>query len=167
MIWRCEAAMMPRPRLVAQHGFTLIEMLVVLTIAALIVGLALPRLTGAEEKATLRTAAHQVAAALRNTRSLAMTKGLTEVFVIDTANGAFRAGQTAPPGRLPRGVQLALVTVASDQESASQGRIQFFADGSSTGGGVLLATGKTRSQVLVDWLTGRVSVAEGANASAR
>ncbi|HWE75576.1 MAG TPA: GspH/FimT family pseudopilin [Stellaceae bacterium] len=155
---------MPRP--IAQRGFTLIEMLVVLTIAALIVGLALPRLTGAEEKATLRTAAHEVAAALRNTRSLAMTRGQTEAFIINTANGAFRAGQAAP-AQLPRGIQLALVTTTADQESASQGRIQFFADGSSTGGGVLLASGKTRSQVLVDWLTGRVSIAEGADAAAR
>jgi general secretion pathway protein H len=150
-----------------EAGFTLIEMLVVLTIAALIVGLALPRLTGAEEKATLRTAAHQVAAALRTTRSLAMTSGRAEAFVIDTANGAFRAGPTASPGQLPRGVRLALVTVTADRDSASQGRIQFFADGSSTGGGVLLATGKTRSQVLVDWLTGRVSVAEEGNAAGR
>jgi general secretion pathway protein H len=159
--------MMLRPRPIAQHGFTLIEMLVVLTIAALIVGLALPRLTGAEEKATLRTAAHQIAAALRNTRSLAMTKGRTEAFVVDTANGAYRAGPTVAPGRLPRGVQLALVTVTADRDSASQGRIQFFADGSSTGGGVLLATGKIRGQVLVDWLTGRVSIAEGADAATR
>jgi general secretion pathway protein H len=158
--------MMRRPPLIAQHGFTLIEMLVVLTIAALIVGLALPRLTGAEEKATLRTAAHEVAAALRTTRSLAMTRGQTEAFVINTANGAFRAGQAAQ-GQLPRGLHLALVTVTADQESASQGRIQFFADGSSTGGGVVLASGKTRSQVLVDWLTGRVSIAEGANGPAR
>jgi len=155
-----------RPDALEQRGFTLIEMLVVLTIAALIVGLALPRLTGAEETATLRTAAHQVAAALRNTRSLAMSRGHTEAFVIDTANGAFRAGPTAAPGRVPRSVRLALVTVTSERDSASQGRIQFFADGSSTGGGVLLATGKVRSQVLVDWLTGRVSLAEGANAAA-
>jgi general secretion pathway protein H len=165
MIWHCEVAMMLRRRLMAQRGFTLIEMLVVLTIAALIVGLALPRLTGATETATLRTAAHEVAAALRNTRSLAMTKGRTEAFVIDTANGAFRAG-TGSPSRLPRGVQLALVTVTADRDNANQGRIQFFADGSSTGGGVLLATGKTRSQVLVDWLTGRIFVTERADAAA-
>ena len=150
-----------------QRGFTLIEMLVVLTIAALIVGLALPRLTGASEKATLRTAAHQVAAALRETRSLAMIRGRSEAFVIDTANGAFRAGPTAAPAQLPRGVRLALVTVTAERDNASQGRIQFFADGSSTGGGVLLANGKVHSQVLVDWLTGRVSLAEGANAAAR
>ena len=155
---------MNRPRLIAQRGFTLIEMLVVLTVAALIVGIALPRLTGASEKAALRTAAHQLAAALRNTRSLAMTSGRTEAFVIDTANGAFRAGPTAPR-QLPRGLQLALVTVRADRDGSSQGRIQFFADGSSTGGGVLLASGKTRSQVLVDWLTGRVSVAEGSDAA--
>jgi len=148
-----------------QHGFTLIEMLVVLTIAALIVSLSLPRLTGATETATLRTAAHEVAAGLRETRSLAMTRGRTEAFLINTVDGAFRAGQTASPGRLPRGVRLALVTVTPDRESASEGRIQFFADGSSTGGGVLLANGKAQGQVLVDWLTGRISVAEGAYAS--
>jgi general secretion pathway protein H len=158
--------MLRRHRSIAQHGFTLIEMLVVLTVAAMIVGLALPRLTGAEEKATLRTASHQVAAALRTTRSLAMTKGHAEAFLVDTATGAFRAGPSTP-ARLPRGIQLALITVASDRESASQGQIQFFADGSSTGGGVLLANGKLRGEVLVDWLTGRVSVAEGADAAIR
>ncbi len=156
-----------RPHPVEQRGFTLIEMLVVLTIAALIVGLALPRLTGAEEKATLRTAAHQIAAALRETRSLAMTRGRSEAFVIDTANGAFRAGPTAAPGRLPRSIRLALVTVTAERDSASEGRIQFFADGSSTGGGVLLASGKAHSQVLVDWLTGRISLAERADAASR
>jgi general secretion pathway protein H len=148
-----------------QRGFTLIEMLVVMTIAALIVGLALPRLTGTTERATLRTATHQIAAALRDTRSLAMTRGRSEAFIIDTANGAFRAGPTAQPGQLPRGIQLALITVTSDRDSASRGRIQFFADGSSTGGGVLFASGKIRSQVLVDWLTGRVSIAEGSSAA--
>jgi general secretion pathway protein H len=147
-------------------GFTLIELLVVLTVAALIVALVLPRLTGTQQKAALHTAAHEVAAALRNTRSLAMTRGRPEAFILDTANGAFRAGPAAA-SRLPHGIRLALVTVASDREGASQGRIQFFADGSSTGGGVVLTAGKDRNQVLVDWLTGRVSIAEDAHAAAR
>lgn len=150
-----------------EYGFTLIEMLVVLTVAALIVTLALPRLTGAQEKAALRAASHEVAAALRSTRSLAMTRGRTEEFFLDTANGAFRAGPTASPQRLPRGVRTALVTVAADRNGASQGRMQFFADGSSTGGAVMLANGKDRSQVLVDWLTGRISIAEGTDVAAR
>ena len=150
-----------------EHGFTLIEMLVVLTVAALIVTLALPRLTGAQEKAALGAASHEVAAALRSTRSLAMTRGRSEAFFLDTASGVFRAGPTATPGRLPQGVRTALVTVAADQNGVSQGRIQFFADGSSTGGGVMLAAGKDRSQVLVDWLTGSISIAEGTNAAAR
>ena len=59
------------------------------------------------------------------------------------------------------------MTVTANWDSDGQGRIQFFADGSSTGGGVLLATGKSCGQVLVDWLTGRVSIAEGADAATR
>ncbi|HEY3919301.1 MAG TPA: GspH/FimT family pseudopilin [Stellaceae bacterium] len=157
----------PHRRRDGAQGFTLIEMLVVLTVAALIVALVLPRLTGTQEKAALRAASHEIAAALRSTRSLAMTRGHPEAFSVDTASGAFRAGPTEVSGRLPRGIRLALVTVAVDRDNASEGRIQFFADGSSTGGGVELAAGKESSEVLVDWLTGRVSITEGLHAAAR
>jgi hypothetical protein len=39
------------------------------------------------------------------------------------------------------------------------GVIRFFGDGSSTGGSVTILQGERRSDVTVDWLTGRVSLA--------
>lgn len=149
------------------RGFTLIEMLVVLAIAGLLVALALPRLTGADEKAALRAAVDQLAAGLRLTRSFAMTHGRSESFVLDTASGAFRAGDGSAPAQIPRGVRAALVTVAQDRDGPHQGRIEFFADGSSTGGGITLAAANERSEVLVDWLTGRVSIQQVVHAAAR
>jgi general secretion pathway protein H len=149
------------------RGFTLIEMLVVLAVAALIVSLVMPRLTGAQERAALRTAAHELAAGLRSTRSRAMTRSHSEVFVLDTRTGAFRAGTRAGVERIPGGIGVALTTVAQDQDGGSQGGITFFADGSSTGGGIALTSGKDRNTVLVDWLTGRVSIAEASGAPER
>src|SRR6266851_4843445 len=45
--------------------------------------------------------------------------------------------------------------------------IRFFPDGSSTGGGVALSLGGERYDILVDWLTGGVSVHAGAAAAGR
>ena len=57
---------------------------------------------------------------------------------------------------MPPGVSLAVVAV--DGQTAA---ITFLPDGSSTGGRVELAGAARRVQVGVDWLTGRVTVADG------
>ena len=151
----------------AQRGFTLIEVLVVLGVLALLASLIAPMMSGAQGKADTYAAARDVAAALRTTRNLAMMRGHAETFVIDTGGGAFRAGSNAPVRRLPNGVQLVLVTATSEQVSETVGGIRFFADGSSTGGGVRLSKGTSRGEVLVDWLTGHVSIGDVARAPAR
>ena len=149
-----------------QRGFTLIEVVVVLAILALVTALALPLMSGAQSKADTQTAAREVAAGLRTTRDLAMMHGHAEAFSIDTASGAFRAGSTTSPRRIPRGVRLILITTTEDRIGETAGRIRFFPDGSSTGGGVQLSKGNSRNEVLVDWLTGRVSIGAGADAAA-
>ena len=145
-------------RYAPQHGFTLLEILVVLAIAGLITALALPMMTGSQARADTRAAAREIAAALRMTRVLAMTDGATEAFQIDTAKGTFRAGSTGSPRRVPKGIQLVLVTTIGDRVSDSAGSIRFFADGTSSGGGVKLAKGDNGEIVRVDWMTGRISI---------
>ena len=147
------------------RGFTLIELLVVLAIGAFITALVLPRLTGATEKAAVRSAARELEAALRATRSIAMTQGRPQALIIDTASGAFRQGSHA--GRLPGGIHLALTTTTGDRLDAQTGRIRFFPDGTSTGGGIDVWAGNDRNQVLVDWLSGRVSIEEDSHAPSR
>lgn len=138
-------------------GFTLVELLVVLAVLALVLTLLPPLLEGNQARAELTAAAREVAAALRETRGLALRDGRVESFAVDGRAGTFRAGASGRLHHLPAGLRLSLDPPAGGA-AAAQGVIRFFADGSSTGGGLALTQGGRRSHVAVDWLTGRVSL---------
>src|SRR5258707_4744683 len=142
-------------------GFTLIEMMVCLAILALVLTLLPPLLGRTRDSAALAEAARTLAAALRETRDEAITTGRAESFAIDLATGTFQAG----PGKaqsLPSGIALSLLTTADERLGDRSGAILFFPDGSSSGGGVSLGHDGARHDVLVDWLTGRITMATGA-----
>ena len=149
----------------AMRGFTLIELLVVLAIGAFITALVVPRLTGATEKAAVRSAARELEAALRATRSTAMAQGRPQALILNTASGVFQEGSHTR--RLPGGVHLGLTTTTGDRLDGETGRIRFFPDGTSTGGGIDVWAGNDRNQILVDWLSGRVSIEEDSHAPSR
>lgn len=132
-------------------GFTLVEMLAVLVVLALMAALLPPLLAGGRDRLELAATTREIAAALRETRSLAIREGHSEAFVLDSA-GLFRAG-LGPVRRLPAGLRLSLTGIADGRARAA---IRFFADGSSTGGHLIMLRGERRSDVTVDWLTGRV-----------
>jgi general secretion pathway protein H len=138
-------------------GFTLVEMLVVLAVLALIMALLPPLLEGGQGRAELAAAAREIAASLRETRSLALRDGRSESFAVDGRAGTFRAGVAGRLRHLPAGLRLTLDRPGGDAP-VTAGEIRFFADGSSSGGGLQLAQGGRRSHVAVDWLTGRVSL---------
>jgi general secretion pathway protein H len=146
-------------------GFTLVELLIVIAIMAFLMTLGVIQLTGAQGKAELNAGAREIAAALRETRNHAITFGRREAFVLDTSSGTYRAGDESVPHRLPQGVRSSLVTTTQERIDQVVGRIQFFADGSSTGGGVRLARGSRQSDVHVDWLSGRISTDDGSLAA--
>ncbi len=135
-------------------GFTLVEMLVVLVIVALVMAVVPPLFAGGEARLELAASAREIAAGLRETRSLAIREGRSEAFLVDGAAGLFRAG-AGPVRRLPQGL---LLSVADASDGQARTAIRFFADGSSTGGRLLLRRGERRSDVTVDWLTGRVAL---------
>ena len=53
-----------------------------------------------------------------------------------------------------------LLTISGEQRDVTQGDIRFNPDGSSTGGRISVADGARSIAVGVDWLSGRVSVAD-------
>ena len=150
-----------------QSGFTLIEVVVVLAILALVTALAVPYLARGNASLTTTAAAREIAAALRTTRSLAMLHGRSAAFTLDTARGVYRADVSGAPHRLPKGLRLALVTTTAERTDATVGNIRFYADGSSDGGGVLLGDDNKLTEVLVDWLTGSVTIETEAHHAAR
>ncbi len=71
----------------------------------------------------------------------------------------YRVG-TGTPRRLSANLSIELLTIAGEARGAGAGDIRFNPDGSSTGGRIALADAGHRIAVGVDWLTGRVSVAD-------
>jgi general secretion pathway protein H len=143
-----------------EAGFTLIEVIVTLAILglslALIVGYR-PPWSGA---LGLRGTASELVAGLRVARSQAIVSNRPVVFQLDLADHRYQVGK-AEPRPLPAQLTISLLTVAGEQRGRATGDIRFNPDGSSTGGRISIADGTRSIDVGVDWLTGRVSVADG------
>ncbi|HTV46465.1 MAG TPA: GspH/FimT family pseudopilin [Stellaceae bacterium] len=140
-------------------GFTLIELLVVLAVIgfslALFVGYRAPW----SRSLGLHGTAAELASELRLARSQAIADNRPVALALDLAGHRYRVGN-ALPQPLPASLSIGLLTVDGEKRNASAGDIRFNPDGSSTGGRITLADGSHRVAVGVDWLTGRVTVAD-------
>jgi general secretion pathway protein H len=149
-----------RPRRSAgAAGFTLFELIVTLAV----LGLALVLITGyrAPWSSTLglRGTAAELASGLRLARSQAIAGDRPVALALDLVGRRYRVGD-GQPHALPANLSIELLTVAGENRGRSEGDIRFNPDGSSTGGRITLADGRRRVAVGVDWLSGRVTVAD-------
>ena len=141
------------------HGFTLIEVIVTPAILGfalvLVAGYKPPWSSGLGLKGT----AFELASGLRLARSEAIASNRPVTFDLDMTGHRYRVG-TGAERRLPADLSIELLTIVGEKRGATGGDIRFNPDGSSTGGRIALAAGNRRMAVGVDWLTGRVSVAD-------
>lgn len=139
-------------------GVTLLELLIVLSIMAIVAALVLPRIGGGVSTGELKAAAREVAAGLRLARSEAVATRQETRVLLDLENRAFRIERDARRHALPAAIDLKLFTAQSDLVGEKEGAIRFFPDGGSNGGRITLASGERKYDVDVDWLTGRVAI---------
>lgn len=139
------------------RGFTLIELLVVLAVLIVAYSLIPPLFSKSVSTAELKSSARLIASALRATRSEAIAKNSEQLFLLDLKNHHFSIADR-PTQALEKSIELTLRTAESEMIEQDKGGIRFFADGSSTGGGITLSSGPQKIKIGVEWLTGRVEI---------
>jgi general secretion pathway protein H len=141
-------------------GFTLIEMLVVLTILGLTLALVAAHGPMRSAGLEMHSAAGQVADALRLARTRAIASNRRTRFSLDPAQHGFQIDGGALH-TLPAQLAVLISATGGPPRRDRIGGIVFAPDGSSSGGSIELADGQRRTLISVDWLSGRITVADG------
>lgn len=144
-----------------QSGFTISELLVTLTILALVTAIVAPRVLAPSPVRDQREAVAMLSDAARSARTRARLTGREHVVLIDVER---RTLSTAPSGgsrRLPSSVDLTVTAARTETEGALAG-VRFFPDGGSTGASIVLtANGAETRLITVNWATGLVATEAG------
>ena len=141
-----------------ERGFTLLELLVVLAIIGVVLAFVPGFMLRGHPGLDVDVAARAIADALRQARSHAVLHNRDQLFALDVEERLFRiAGQRAPV-QMAKGIEVTFQTARTEVMSETIGQIRFFPDGSATGGRIGLALDGRHVEVVVDWLTGLVSV---------
>ena len=142
------------------RGFTLLELLVVLVVIGLIVTVATPLIGRGVPSLEVRSAAREIAAGMRRARSDAIFANREVAFTLDTEEIRYAIGDDGAWHALPEHLALEVETARSEVVDDSIAGVRFYPDGSATGG-LVTVSGKTRQyHVMLDWLTGAVTVVE-------
>ena len=156
MIYR--ARRRPAPPARRARGVSLIEIVIVITLVAVMSLLAAAAMGGGFKGMQLRSSAKEIAAQLRFTRTRAIATGQTQRFVIDPQRHVWSAAGERN-GEIPASLRVAFTGARQGDAARGEGAILFFADGASTGGRVQLSRETAAWNVDVAWLTGEVKLA--------
>jgi general secretion pathway protein H len=141
----------------AQRGFTLIEIVIVVTLVAAISAVLMATVGGGMDGLRMRGAVKEIASELRHARAQAMSKGEVQRFVINPAERRWTSAENRS-GELPKKITVAFIGARELQPRRGEGAIVFFEDGASSGGRVQLRQERAAWNIDVAWLTGEVSV---------
>ncbi|CAA2142701.1 prepilin-type N-terminal cleavage/methylation domain-containing protein [Hyphomicrobium sp. ghe19] len=139
-----------------EAGFTLLELLVVLVIIAVTAAIALPKTRGSSSALALRSTAVGIAAEFRTARADAIRTSTSRSVMIDVARRKYWADGDSNAHQIPAAVEVT-ATIGNSGPTALA-TLNFEPDGSSTGGKISLSAGKSKADIIVDWMTGATQV---------
>lgn len=158
-------------------GFSLIEMVIVLVLISLSIALVTPSMSRFSKRIELKTSAQKVSGILRFFRSEAVQKGRVFQVLFDPDSRVVRVKalegddpekegkeELKLQGRryfLPSGIQMKEVRIPSTEFPSDLPTIEFYPNGGSNGGTILLETeGEKGYRIQVHFLTGMVVIGE-------
>jgi len=142
-------------RIARVRGFSLLEVLLVVSLIAVAGVLAAAAMGGGFDRIALQSTSKTIAAQLRYTRTQAIATGEPQRFVIEPQARTWRA-PNGRSGTIPASLDVEFTGARELQTADSEGVIQFFADGAATGGRVRVLLRGAAWQIDVAWLTGEV-----------
>ncbi len=137
---------------IGNKGFSLIELLVVLTIMTagmLAIAAAMPQFRPAS---TLESSATEIAATMRKARTLAITRASTVTVSVDRASRHYGIDGEGRMHSLPTSLEVAW------RPRQSRLEIRFHPDGTARGSTLSLSDGRERVKIFISPLTGRVAL---------
>lgn len=160
------------------RGFSLLEVIVVLVLLSLSFALVAPSLSRFSKSVELKAAAKKVAAILRYYRSEAIHQGKVYQVLFDSDLTQVKVqpveseGEEEPEKKegtsgtstpiafaLPAGVQMKELKIESTQYPCDLPAIEFYPNGGSNGGDILLDTENQKGfRIKVNFLTGSVAI---------
>ncbi len=137
-------------------GFTLLELLAAITIAALVLGVSIPATMRMYGSMQYHGAVKDVVAILTSARYAAISKGDSQDVLVKPQSRELTLNDKVR--KMPSSMTLEVVA-ARELNQDGVGVIRFYSDGSSSGGVVRLEHERgMQVEVQVDWLLGRVDL---------
>lgn len=150
------------------HGFSLLELIVVLVIISLLTALATPSLTKTLQRMELKTASKKISAILRYCRSESVNKNQVTLASFDTEAhlvsilSAEPGEEQSTPKRsypIPQEVEIGQLEVGKTLMETSHPSFEFYPNGGSNGGSAVIRREQGGAFLIqVDFLTGSVKV---------
>lgn len=144
----------------AHQGFTLIEILIVITLVAALTLVLVGAMNGGMDGLKLRSNAKTLAAELRHARAQAIATGTVQRFTVVPEERTW-TGAKQRHGEFPKALEVTFTGVRQVQAREGEGVILFFEDGASTGGRIQLRVKNAAWNADVAWLTGEVTLKKG------
>ncbi|MGL1832272.1 pilus assembly FimT family protein [Rhodocyclaceae bacterium SMB388] len=137
-----------------RHGFTLVEMVVALGIAALMLATVPTAVTRAFDTMAYRSTVRHLLTDLKRARLHALHSGQATVFAYEPQSRRFGVGEQLKREVPPK---LAIAMIVADTEVvATRAGIRFYADGGASGGSIdVIRPSGDGVRISVDWLLGR------------
>jgi general secretion pathway protein H len=143
----------------AEDGFTLLEMVCVITILALLAAVVVPTLPHGTTRARLESYAIATAALLKADHAAALRRQVQVHTDVDPTSRVVRSGATGQLVQIPGDVAFDALLPARCGNYRAGSSIQFFSTGMSCGGVIALSrSGVGGYEVRVNWLTGGIEV---------
>ena len=142
------------------RGFTLFEILIVVTLIAALTLVLMGAMNGGMDGLKLRSNAKKLVAELRHARAQAIATGTVQRFTVVPEQRTW-TGAKQHHGEFPKSLDVVFTGVRQVQAREGEGVILFFEDGASTGGRIQLRVKKAAWNVDVAWLTGEVTLNKG------